>query len=49
MTIEKELQSQGYELEYGCSDNEDRKQVWVNKKAGMAIRIEWLKMEKVIP
>ena len=49
MTVEETLRSQGYELEYECTDLGDRKQVWINKKAGMAVRVEWFKMEKVIP
>ena len=47
--VGKLLQKQGYELEYECTDLGDRKQVWLNKKSGMAVRIEWWKMEKVIP
>ena len=49
MSIEKALARQGYVLEYECTDFGDRKQVWLNKKIGMAVRIEWFKMEKVIP
>ena len=49
MGIEQELQKQGYEYQYACELGEDRKQVWINKKAGIAIRIEWIRMEKVIP
>lgn len=49
MEIAKTLQNQGDELGYECADNGDRKQVWLNKRRGMAVRIEWFKMEKVIP
>jgi len=45
MGIEDELKRQGYELEYESSDGEDRKQVWVNEKLGMAVRIEWMRMD----
>ena len=49
MSIEKTLERQGYELEYECTELGDRKQVWLNKKIGMAVRVEWFRMEKVIP
>ena len=47
MGIYEELAKQGYEFdnEYGCS--EDRAEVWVNKKAKMAVRIEWMKIDEV--
>ena len=47
MGIHEELRKQGYEFEYERHEGGDRTEVWVNKKAGMAIRIEWLKMDKV--
>jgi len=46
MGIEDELKRQGYELEYESSDGEGHKQVWVNEKAGMAVRIEWMRVER---
>ena len=50
MSIQEELQKQGYTYQYGCDMGYgDRKEVWLNEKAGMAIRIEWLRTEKVIP
>jgi len=45
MGIEDELKRQGYKLEYESSDGEDRKQVWVNEKRGMAVRIEWMRVD----
>jgi len=45
MGIEDELKRQGYEIEYESSDGEDRKQVWVNEKLGMAVRIEWMRVD----
>ena len=47
MGIEQELKNQGYRLEYEQNEGEDKKQVWMNDKAGMALRIEWIKIEKV--
>ena len=49
MGIYDELRKQGYEFEYehGCS--EDRAEVWINKEAKMAVRIEWMKMDEVEP
>jgi len=44
MGIEDELKKQGYELEYESTDGHDRKQVWVNEKLGMAVRIEWMRV-----
>ena len=49
MGIEQELKNEGYRLEYEHHDGEDKKQVWMNDKAGMALRIEWVKIEKVRP
>ena len=47
MGIYEELKKQGYvfDHEYGCS--EDRAEVWVNKKAEMAVRLEWMKIDEV--
>ena len=49
MTIQKALENEGYTLAYECFDRGDRKQVWVNAKAGMAVRIDWLRLERTIP
>ena len=46
MGIHDELRKQGYEFEYDRHDGEDRTEVWTNKKAGMAVRIEWLKIDE---
>ncbi len=45
MTIADELRSLGYKFEYEHGDSEERTEVWVNKKAGMAVRIEWMRVE----
>lgn len=49
MGIKEELERQGYEFEYERTVGGDRRQVWTNKEAGMAIRIEWLKIDQVEP
>ena len=50
MSIQDELRKEGYIYQYGCEiSHGDRKEVWLNKKAGVAIRIEWILLEKVIP
>jgi len=44
MTIHEELQKLGYKLEYEYGNSEDRTEVWINEKAGMAVRIEWMRV-----
>jgi len=46
MSIADELRNLGYKLEYEYGDSEDRTEVWVNKKAGMAVRIEWMRIDE---
>ena len=38
---------QGYRLEYEHGDGEDHREVWINDDAGMAVKIEWMKVEKM--
>jgi len=45
MTIADELRKLGYKLEYEYGRNEDRTEVWINEKAGMAVRIEWMRVQ----
>jgi len=45
MTIHDELRKLGYKLEYEYATNEDRTEVWINEKAGTAVRIEWMRVE----
>ncbi len=45
MGIEDELEKQGYRLEYETTAGQDRKQVWVNRTACMAVRIEWMRVD----
>ena len=45
MSIGDELRRLGYRFEYDYGDSEDRTEVWINDKAGMAVRIEWMRIE----
>ena len=45
MGIHDELRKLGYRFEYEHGNSEDRTEVWVNEEAGMAVRIEWMKVE----
>ena len=47
MGIADELKRQGYRLGYEYGDGEDRTEVWINDEAGTAVRIEWMKIEKM--
>ena len=50
MTIREELRKEGYVYQYGRDiGGGDWKEVWLNEKAGMVIRIEWIRMEKKAP
>ena len=45
MGIAEELRKQGYKLEYEYADGEDHTEVWISQKKGMALRIEWIRIE----
>ena len=47
MSIEKELEKQGYTLADVDHDDGDWEQVWFNRDALMAIRIGYIRLEKV--
>jgi len=49
VTIRGELERQGYVFEYAYNEDGDRTEVWVNREAGKAVRIEWLEIERVTP
>jgi hypothetical protein len=44
MSVGDELRKQGYKLEYEYGSTEDKTEVWVNDKAGMAVRVEWMRV-----
>jgi len=46
MGIHEALQKEGYVFEYERTRGEDRIEVWTNTNAGMAVRIEWMKMDE---
>jgi len=46
MSIGEELRELGYKLEYEYGHSEDRTEVWTNEKAGMAVRIEWMRVDR---
>ena len=47
MSIEKELERRGYTLVDVDHDDGDWEQVWLNRDALVAIRIEYIRLEKV--
>ncbi len=44
MTIHEVLRNLGYKLEYEYGNSEDRAEVWIDEAAGMAVRIEWMRV-----
>lgn len=44
MSIHKELKKQGYEYDHEYGDSEERMEVWVNRKTGMGVAIEWFRL-----
>lgn len=41
VTIYDELRKMGYEFDNEYSNSEERTEVWINRKAGLAVRLEW--------
>jgi hypothetical protein len=39
------VMSFGSLVEYEYGHSEDRTEVWINEKAGMAVRIEWMRVD----
>ena len=46
MGIREGLKQEGYVFEYTYDEGGDHTEVWTNRKAGKAVRIEWLEIEK---
>ena len=44
MGVGDELRKLGYKREYEYGHNGDLTEVWINEKAGMAVRIEWMRV-----
>jgi len=47
MGIAEELKKGGYDLEYERDEGGDHTEVWINRKARMAVKVQWLKMDEV--
>ena len=45
MGIDTELERQGYEFNSEYSDREATAEIWINKKAGLGVRLEWFRLE----
>ncbi len=45
MGIAKALQNQGYEFDEECTDREGNAEIWINRKGGMGMRIEWFMLK----
>jgi hypothetical protein len=41
MAIDKELRKEGFEYD----DNQGPAEIWINKKAGLGVRLEWFRLE----
>ena len=48
MSIADELRNLGYKFEYEHGDSEERTEVWINERAGMAVRIEWMRVDREV-
>ena len=46
MSVEDELKKMGYKFEYAHNEGGDRTEVWLNQGVGMAVRIEWMKIDE---
>jgi len=42
MGIDRELEREGYEY----SDSEAPAEIWISKKAGFGVRLEWFRLER---
>lgn len=45
MGIDTMLREQGYEFDNEYSDREARAEIWINRKLGMGVRLEWFRLE----
>jgi hypothetical protein len=46
MGIDKELKKQGYEFDCDHSERESPAEIWINKKAGLGVRLEWFRLRR---
>ena len=49
MGIREGLKEEGYVFEYAYDEGDDHTEVWTNRKAGKAVKVEWLEIEKEEP
>jgi hypothetical protein len=49
MGIREGLKEEGYVFEYSYDEGGDRTEVWTNRNAGKAVRIEWLEINRADP
>lgn len=47
MSIQEKLKKLGYEFDHEYGDSEERREVWVNRGAGMGVAIEWFRLLEV--
>ena len=48
MGIRQEMRNYGFRYEYGRNTMAlDREELWMNEKGAMALRIEWLKLDRI--
>jgi hypothetical protein len=49
MGIREGLKEEGYVFEYAHDEGGDHAEVWTNRSAGRAVRIEWLEINTTEP
>lgn len=47
MSVYAELAKMGYEHDHEYGSSEERAEVWVNRKTGMGVLIEWFRLPEV--
>jgi len=46
MGIDKELRINGYEFDEGRTERDAPAELWINRKAGLGIRLEWFRLRR---
>ena len=44
MGLDEELKRQGYEFDDERTEREAPVEIWINKKVGLGVRLEWLRL-----
>jgi hypothetical protein len=47
MGIHEELERLGFELQEELGSSEDRTEVWISRRSGMGVSIEWFRLREV--